>query len=80
MRPSIHTPSSTPTAQDVIIKEIVGDFFSNPAKDRAMAVETMKNEGHYRKHAVCTAMTFTNKFTGPMLYMFAVYYQLLGWR
>lgn len=70
------SPSEAVTANT----EIIGDFFSNPAKDRAMAIETMKNDGRYRKHAVCTAMTFTNKFTGPMLYMFAAYYQILGWK
>eukprot|EP01033_Poteriospumella_lacustris_P013502 gene13502-9661_t len=78
LRPSTHTPSPPPV--EVVNEEIVGEFFSNPAKDRAFAIETMKNDGRYRKHAVCTAMTFTNKFTGPMLYMFAAYYQSLGWR
>jgi hypothetical protein len=32
-----------------------------------------------RTHAVCTVQTFRNSQSGPMLYLFAAYYLLMGW-
>lgn len=68
------------TTETVEVPEIKGDFHSNPAKIRRLEIEKQKNRGIYRKRAVCTTLTFTNKFTGPLLYMFATYYDLMGWR
>lgn len=64
--------------------EIIADFQTNPAEPRFLKIKEMSltqtSTGENRNHAVCTVQTFKNPFTGPMLYLFMKYYQLLGWR
>jgi hypothetical protein len=67
------------TAADIKKNEKTAEFQSNPAAAR---MQLLKESEWYdpRPHAVCTVQTFANNQTGPMMYAFAAYYQLLGWR
>jgi hypothetical protein len=59
--------------------EIFSEFYTPPAMRRSLKIreQTLSN---YRPHAVCTVQTFKNQFTGPMMYFFIAYYQLMGWK
>jgi len=65
-----------------ILAEVIGDLRSNPTETRMLHYRTLTTTQpeELRHHGVCTVQTFKNPFTGPMLYMFVLYYQLLGWR
>lgn len=58
--------------------ELRARFVSTPASLRYTAAKEPSRL--LRPHAVCTVQTFRNQMTGPMLFMFASYWQRLGWR
>jgi hypothetical protein len=60
-------------------EEIMSEFISNPASIRQRKQQELILYQH-RVHAVCTVQTFMHVFSGPMLYMFIKYYQLMGWK
>jgi hypothetical protein len=49
-----------------------------PATDRSLRIKDTARLN--RPHAVCVVQTFRNAQTGPMLFMFALYWLKLGWR
>lgn len=60
-------------------REIASEFNANPSALRRKAIKALATrEG--RPHAVCTVQTFKHNFSGPMLYFFIAYHQLMGWR
>jgi hypothetical protein len=83
LRPSQYTdPSIFDSSIDtskLISDEIVSEFTSTPTAIRQRKNKVMMLDDH-RTHAVCTVQTFMHTFSGPMLYMFVAYYQMMGWR
>jgi hypothetical protein len=60
------------------LKEITSTMKTSPTEKRREIIKTlMKKEK--RPHAVCAVQTFRNPQTGPMLFVFVMYYQRLGW-
>lgn len=56
----------SPLVEGSSVEEIVADFVTNPAKNKALELQTQADHGEMRKHAVCTVLTFKNKFTGTV--------------
>lgn len=56
----------SPLVEGNSAEEIVADFVTNPAKNKALELQTQADRGEMRKHAVCTVLTFKNKFTGTV--------------
>lgn len=73
LRPS--PSSSISLSEDVISSSIE----TNPSALRLMAFKSLSKDEQNRVHAVCTVQTFRNKQTRPMLYLFTMYYQMMGW-
>jgi hypothetical protein len=72
-------PSKNPSATEYL----TASFRTNPTEDRALKFrEWSLTSAHQenRPHSVCTIQTFKNPYSGPMLYLFMKYYQLMGWR
>jgi len=59
--------------------EIKGELVTTPSAARMQDIKTI-SQHDYRPHAVCTVQTFRNHQTGPMLFLFVMYYQRMGWR
>lgn len=75
-------PSDYPHIKEKVIPELIGDIRSNAAEGRSLQYRdfSVNKVDENRPHGVCTVQTFKNPFTGSMLYMFILYYQLMGWR
>lgn len=76
-------PSDHPdNIKEKVHPELIGDVRTNPTETRWLQIrDFMANkQDENRHHGVCTVQTFKNPFTGSMLYMFILYYQLMGWR
>ena len=58
---------------------IKGEITTNPAAVRLQEAKEIALKDP-RPHAVCTVQTFRNHQTGPMLFLFTMYYQRMGWR
>jgi hypothetical protein len=85
LKPSSFNPDNDTTVStaSTIQKELIADFKTNPYENRILKSKEMLLSGSQsegRIHAVCTVQSFKNPFSGPMLYFFVKYYQLLGWR
>jgi hypothetical protein len=91
LRPSSYHPdndtteaSSPPSrSSSTTPKELIADFKTNPYETRLLKSKEMILSGSSlegRIHAVCTVQSFKNPFSGPMLYFFIKYYQIMGWR
>lgn len=81
LRPTDFNYNHVPSDHSKIDEEqkIVGEFVSRPAAERNIIFKKMVRSGEARSHAVCTVQTFRNQQSGPMLYLFAKYYQQMGW-
>eukprot|EP01034_Spumella_vulgaris_P034029 gene34029-41965_t len=75
LRPNTFTSLSPLNEAD----EIIGEALTVPAAPRMGQIKELMALD-YRPNAVCTVQTFRNPQTGPMLYLFVAYYQIMGWR
>jgi hypothetical protein len=57
-----------------IYKEITSTMRTSPTGKRRESIKALLQE-EKRPHAVCTVQTFRNPQTGPMLFVFVMYYQ-----
>ncbi len=75
----LHLRPTEFTQENPVRSEIFSEFYTPPGAQRSLKIreEVLTN---YRPHAVCTVQTFKNQFTGPMMYFFIAYYQLMGWK
>jgi len=64
---------------EVADSEIKAEITTTPAAPRLQEVKEISQKDP-RPHAVCTVQTFRNHQTGPMLFLFTMYYQRMGWR
>jgi hypothetical protein len=64
---------------DTTKDELTTEIITSPLAERKQNIKEMNNVDP-RPHAVCTVQTFKNAQTGPMLYLFAIFYYRLGWR
>lgn len=72
LRPTLFPNSSN--------EEVISASFNTfPSSKRVLQYNKLQVHDP-RVHAVCTVQTFRNPYSGPYLYMFIKYYQLMGWR
>lgn len=74
-----NTNTTTATTTTAAAAELKAEITTNPTAPRWQDVKEISARDP-RPHAVCTVQTFRNHQTGPMLYLFTMYYQRLGWR
>jgi hypothetical protein len=65
---------------EVARAEIVSEFQPRPSAARQITISEEMSKSGNRDYAVCTVITFRNQASGPMLFLFASYYQKLGWQ
>lgn len=75
----LSTKAEKDKAKEAVKEEIVSEIVTHPGSSRQKKNKAQLMEDK-RIHAVCTVQTFMHAFSGPMLYMFIAYYQLMGWR
>jgi hypothetical protein len=70
-------PTAYPGAS-AVGAEIMSEVVTNAVAIRKIELKRRYQTMH-RSNAVCTVQTFRNSQTGPMLYFFVKFYQLMGW-
>jgi hypothetical protein len=60
LRKTEYSPFIAGSSED----EIIADVVTNPTKTKQLEIRSQADRGEARQHAVCTVLTFKNKFTG----------------